>query len=354
MLKKRLSEELARIEPPFQRASRKSEELRLAQLAAAGPFGVGSPFKRSKSRDDARNGEPRSAVDRTSDLLAAWGAGRFNDAGNDTAFEEFFAQDAVFDSSAGAHSGVAEFKTYAGIEGAKAWFEFVGSLEFEGMEMAHVAGPTPGEVWLRFEAAKHVSKKTGKGTAYSAMTVLFWEGGKCGKVVSLPFLPARTAAILSEEDVPVPPMATLPTFEPHPEPMEAYEEAMARWSSGELSKPEVLEKYVAADAVNDVADSALPCVLKAYEGSAAVREWFDHFSANWDLSNASFAPVAGLKPGCVTHRMTCDVTHKKTGKEAKGVQAYVELAYNAAGQFVYSRHYWLNAPVLASIYLTDV
>lgn len=354
ILQKRLSEELQRQEPAFQRASRRSEELRLAQLAAANPFDLpSSPLKRSKS--SGAGPAQRSPVERTSDLLAAWGAGRFNDSDDDGAFAEFFSSDMSIDASAAAHSGVAEFDVaYVGLDGAKEWFAFVGALEFEGTESSHVAGPTPGEVWLRFEAAKHTSQKTGKGAAYSAMTILSWEGDQCTKVVNVPFYPVRTAAILSVEDVRVPPMASLPAFEPHPKPMEAYAEAMARWGSGDLSKPEVFDRYVAQDALNDVADSALPSILKAYEGSAAVREWLEHVEDNWELSNMDVAPVEGLKPGCVTHRMTCDVRHKTTGKEAKGVQMYVELAYNPAGQFVYSRNYFVNAPKLASIYLSDI
>lgn len=322
------------MEPAARRPPRssKSEQLRLAKLAAAGLLDRVGP------------------VDRTSDLLTAWGAGAFNDSSDDTAFHGYFTPDVVIDASAAAHSGVAEFKSYAGIEGAKAWFAFVGTLDYEDVVMSHVAGPAvANEVWLRFEA-KHISKKTGKSAAYSAITVLSWQGDKCSKVVSVPFLPARTAAILAEEDVPLPPMAALPTFEPHPEPMEAYEKAMALWGSGDLHDPEVFEKYVATDALNDVADSVLPTVLKAYEGSDAVREWLEHMATNWELSNMLVEPVAGLKPGCVTHRFTCDVRHKATGKEAKGVQCYTECAYNTDGQFVYSRHHWVNAPKLASIY----
>jgi len=368
IIQKRLSEEFAKMD--FQRASRRSEEERLAKLAANGPLkrnesssGVGQP-------QQEEHGGP---IDRTSDLLAAWGAGRF-DGSDESAFDEFFTPDVHIDASAAAHSGISEFKSYTGIEAAKVWFAFASSFEFEGMVMSHVAGPSPGEVWLRFEADKQVSKKTGKGAAYSAMTVLSWEavpdaagqtrvpvasgsdgggGVKCAKIVCLPFLPARTAAILSEEDEPIPPMAALPTFVPHPKPMEAYAVAMAAWGSGDLSKPEVFEKYVAKDALNDVADSALPGVLKAYEGSDAVREWLDHVSTNWEMTNMDVAPVAGLKPGCVTHRMTCDVKHKMTGKEAKGIQVYTEFAYNDAGQFVYSRQYWTNAPALASIYVRE-
>lgn len=43
------------------------------------------------------------------------------------------------------------------------------------------------------------------------------------------------------------------------------------------------------------------------------------------------AAIAGLKPGCVMQRMTFDVMHKTTNKEAKGVQMYNEVAYNIEG-----------------------
>jgi len=294
--------------------------------------------------------ETKSPVDRTADLLAAWGAGRFN-TGDADAYTEFFTDDVITDARGG-HAGAAEFQTYHGIEGAKAWFEFVGTFEYEGLETSHVAGPAD-EVWLRFTAANSVSKKTGKGGAYSGYNILTWKGDKCAKLVHVPFHPARTAAILSEEDVPVPPMAALPSFEPHPEPMEAYATAMGLWQSGELNQPAVYKAYVAGDALNDVSDSALPDVLKAYTGSASVREWMDHMSANWELTNTEVQPVAGLAPGCVTHRFTTDVKHKATGKEAKGVQCYAELGYNADGQLVYGRNYWVNAPKLASIYALD-
>jgi len=327
-------------------------------------------IKRASSSELCSNSEPaarrppsvgrktKTYVDRTSDLLAAWGAGRFNasaayNASANSAYTEFFAADVVVDSSAAAHVGVAEFKTYNGHDGAKAWFDFLGTLEFEGLEMTHVAGPTPNEVWLRFTAANQVSKKTGKGASYSHMTIFTWEGDKVTKIVNVPFHPARSAAILSEEDVPVPPMAALPSFEPHPEPMTAYQTLMALWGSGELYEPDVYKKYVATDALNDVTDSALPSVLKAYEGSDNVREWMEHVNSNWELSNMAVEPVAGLAPGCVTHRFTVDVRHRVTGKEAKGVQCFVELAYNTDGQFVYGRNYWLNAAKLASIYALD-
>merc|ERR1719502_1324572 len=81
----------------------------------------------------------KSLVDRTADLLATWSAGRFN-TGDAAAYTEFFTEDVVADAR-GDHAGAAEFRTYHGIEGAKAWLEFVGTFEYEGLEMSHVAGP---------------------------------------------------------------------------------------------------------------------------------------------------------------------------------------------------------------------
>lgn len=292
----------------------------------------------------------RSQVDRTSDLIAAWGDGRFN-SGDDAAYEEFFTQDVVVDASAAVHSGVAAFKTYHGFDGAKEWFAWGSCFELEGVDIAHVAAPIESEVWLRFEVAHDVCKKTGKGGAYHAIAVFSWVGDKCAKIVNVPYQPARIAAICSEQDVPIPPMAALPPFEPHPAPMEVYEKIMQMWGANELSSPDVCKMYVAPDAVNDVSDSTMPDVLKVYEGVTGSLEWMDYMATHWELSNIDVKPVAGLKPGCVMHRFTCDVKHKTSGKEAaKGWQVYTELAYNVQGQFVYSRNYFVNATLLASIY----
>ena len=102
--------------------------------------------------------------------------------------------------------------------------------------------------------------------------------------------------------------------------------------------------------MSSFSESALPDVLVPRVGPEGINAWVKYTDATWELSNVDAAPVAGLKPGCVMMRMTFDVKHKTTGKEAHGVRMYNELAYNAAGQYVYARHYYVNAPLLASIY----
>lgn len=311
------------------------------------PVNTAPALKHSKS-------EVRSAYDRTADLFAAWGAGRFmtDSEGLDATIAEFFTEDVELDRSAAAHSGLDGYKVYHGHEGVKGWFEWLDAFDYEGLQMTFVAGPEPNEVFLRSSVERLINKKTGKVTPFCCVEVYTWEGSRCTKSVLSVFQPASVAAICSEEEhLPIPPFAQLPAFEPHPNPMEPWAEKMALWSAGDFYSEEgLLEEHTAEDAVCIVSDSAMPEVFRTYEGVAGVKEWNDHGSSLWELSNVALAPVAGLKPGCVLHRLTCDVKHKVTGKEAAGVQLFVECAYDVDGKFVYARHFFVNAPLLASIY----
>jgi len=180
--------------------------------------------------------------------------------------------------------------------------------------------------------------------------VFTWESDKCTKLAVIIYNPATIAAIRSKEDVPIPPAVQLPAFEPHPSPMEPFAAIMSLWGAGELNKAEVRRKHFVVDAVDDLTDTALPDVLKANRGIDGTGTWMDYVSTTWEVRNVEAVPVVGLKQGCVMARMTWDMKHKTTGKEAKRVQQYIELAYDVDGKFVHARHYWVNAPLLASIY----
>jgi len=312
------------------------------------PTNVAPQLTTTKSSETA----PKSAVKRTAELIAAWSAGRFNVGDVDGAIAEFCSKDVVIDATSGAHVNVAEYKKTFGFDDAKDWFAFVGGFDYEDMSITHTAGPKPDEVWMFFESSNAINKATGKGASMSLMQVLTWEGDKLRKVVFAFHQPERTAAISSVEDVPVPPMLTLPLFAPHPDPIQPWTEKMALWGAGEFTKPEtkLMEKHIAPGAVVDATDTALPEVLKVYEGREGVSTWCEHTEAVWEMSNIDIKPVTGLKPGCVMHRFVCDVKHKTTGKEVKGVQLFALCAYNTDGQFVYGRHYYVNSKALASIY----
>lgn len=295
-----------------------------------------------------------TSVEHISEYAAAWGAGRFNVGDVDAALAEFFNEDCVLDASAAAHSGVAAYKVHHGFAGLKEWFDFSGGFEFEGMEVSHVTGAAPNEVWMRFSAKNVTWKATGKGAQFDCLIVFTFTGDKISKMKVAIIDPASVAAVMSEGDVPIPSAVQLPAFEPHPNPMEPFGEKMALWGAGEFAKPEVRSKHLQPDCVDDLTDSALAVgplgdVFKPHVGCDGVGLWIEHQTL-WEMTNIDVTPVVGLKPGCLTARMTCDVKHKTTGKEAKGVEMYNEFAYNADGQFVYARHYMVNAPLLASIY----
>lgn len=98
-----------------------------------------------------------------------------------------------------------------------------------------------------------------------------WEGDKLRRLQGVFYEPAIIAAVFSEDDVPIPPTLQLPALEPHPSPTEPYGEKMALWGAGEFRKIEMLSSI--ADAVDDLIESVLPDVLKAYQGVDAVSEW---------------------------------------------------------------------------------
>lgn len=316
------------------------------QLPANAAAGV-PELKKVKSSES-------SAFARTSDVLGAWGAGRFNaeDAGAVyAALAEFFSEDCVVDVSSAAHSGVPAHKVHHGLAGVKDWFDFSAGFAYEGTEMSHVEGSAPNEVWMRFSCTA-VCTATGKSAPFHGVNVFTWEGGKATRLAVMIYNPATVAAICSEEDVPIPSTVQLPSFEPHPSDglMELYGEKMALWGAGEFSKPEGRSEHFAADIVDDMTDPALPDVLKAYTGLDETGELLRHIENTWEISNMDTAAVAGLAPGCVMIRLTFDVKHKTTGKEAKGVRTYLEAAYNADRKISFVRRYWANAPLLASIY----
>jgi len=260
----------------------------------------------------------------------------------------------VVDASSAAHSGVEAYKVHSGFAGLKEWFGHVGLFEYEGVEMAQVAGPAPGEVWLRFSSKKATCKATGKSVESHGFNVFTWEGGRVTKLTAAVYNPASVAAIMSEEEGPVPQPLPLPAFEPHPSPLEPFGEMMALWGAGEMSKAEVRAQHCAADCVDDLTDTALAAgppgdVFKPHVGIDGLGAWIAHTDGQWDMSGVDAAPVV-IAPGRVMMRLTCNIKHKVTGKEAKGVQMYNELAYDADGKFVYNRHFFVNAPLLASIY----
>jgi len=316
---------------------------------------AGAPPELTKSKSSELKAAPekQNAVGRTTNFLSAWGAGRFNSEDTDavySALAEFFTEDCIADVSSAAHSGVAAYKVHHGFAGLRDWFDFLGGFDFEGIGMSHVEGPTPNEIWMKFSSTNAVCKATGKSVPSLCFTVLTWEGDKCSKLQLIPYNPASVAAVCSKEDAPIPAFVKLPAFEPHPKPLEQFGEKMALWGAGEFSKPEVRSEHIVADCVDDLTDSVLPDLFKAYVGPDGIGESIDHQVTMWELSNIDAVPIVGLAPGCVMARVTFDVKHKTTGKEAKGVQQYNEFAYSADGKIVSGRHYFVNAPLLASIY----
>lgn len=322
-----------------------AENLVQNQEAPSGPA-----LKRSKS-----NIEAATPLERITELVEAWKAGKFNGDDVDANIDAFFTDDFVHDveTSAG-HTGAAPFKKY-GKAATKEWFIFAAQWDLKGLDISFVQSPkSPDEVWQRFESTEAVWKPTGKSVPMTMIFISTWTKGKCSKMSAIYDDPARAAAVQTD-DAPIPPAATLPSFEPHPDPKSCWDILFPLWAMGEFAKPETkqaaLDKYVAADVVQDATSSVLPEILKPYVGHAGVDTWCnDVIGATWELSNIDVAAVAGLKPGCVLQRFTCDVKHNKTGKEAKGVDMYMEMAYNTDGKFVWAKHYFANPQLLASIY----
>lgn len=192
---------------------------------------------------------------------------------------------------------------------------------------------------------------TGKSAPFSAFYATKIVDGKVSKVVASFYNPSIMAAIMSTEDVEIPPTVPYPAFEPHENPIEPYGKIMALWGAGELMKEEVRREHCAVDCVDDLSDGVMPDTFKPYHGIEGTGEWLKHAADFWEMANMEFgSPVAGIKPGCVMQCAKFDLKHTVTGKKAKGVQMYNEYGYNTEGKFVYSRHYCLNAQKMASIY----
>jgi len=311
--------------------------------------------KSSKSTEPTT--EPTGSVDRYSELVAAWGAGKFNSGDADATVAEFFGKDIVLDVASGAgHTSLAAAKIYH-YEDVKTWFAFVGQLDIADLELSFVAGPKPCEVWGYLSSPKTTYRPTGKGLPVTMFFTSTWEGAKCTKMTVLYGNAAAVAAACSDSDA-VPTVATLPTFEPHPDPKAAYDNTMAVWATGEFSKPETkqeaLKKHFAADCVIDATSGLQPDVFKVYEGLEGVDAWTNGVVGTWELSNMIFEVVTGVKQGCVVQRVTFDATLKETGKAATGIETYQLLAYNSQGQMVYMNYFFANPVLAASIYDTEV
>jgi len=302
-------------------------------------------LKKAKSTETSK-----SVVELIGEVLAAWGKGEFSTGDVDAALAKYYTTDVLIDASPAAHSGVAMYKKHNGFTGVKDWFDWVASFKLEDMEVSMGAGEKENICLLRMNASATYTA-TGKSAFFSAFQIFEFEGEKIAKQTFAVYNPAAVAAIISTEDVPIPPAVELPSFSPHANPLEPYGEKMALWGAGEFLKAEVRREHLVPDCVDDLTDGALPSVLKPYVGIDGTGEWMEHMASTWDMSNLVIGtPIVGLKAGCVTTSMTFDVKHKGTGKEAQGVQMWNEFAYNAAGKFVYARHFFINAPLIASIY----
>lgn len=292
----------------------------------------------------------KSPVELTGELLAAWGKGEFNTGDIDAALAKHYTQDVIIDASPAAHSGVAMYKVHNGFAGAKDWFDWVAGFKMEDREISMVVGEKE-NVCLLSIIANITCTATDKSALFSCFQIIEFEADKIAKLTFLVYNPASIAAIISAEDAPIPPAVELPSFAPHADPLEPFGEKMALWGAGEFLKAEVRREHMVPDVVDDLTDGALPSVLKPYVGFDGTGEWLEHVASTWEMSNMVIgSPIVGLRAGCVVTSMTFDVKHKGTGKVAQGVQMWNELAYNAEGKFVYGRHFYVNAPLIASIY----
>jgi len=186
-------------------------------------------------------------------------------------------------------------------------------------------------------------------------SVFIWnfEGKKVKRVTAIYGDPDRVAWINSKNgDVPA--HRTLPSFEPNPDPKPVFEAAFAAWGSGafvaEETKQASMDKFIRPDVLVDVSSSLLPDVFKVYEGHAGTDAWANGVVGQWEFTRFDSTIETGLKPGCVMQRLDVDVRHKGTGKEAQGIRFYVELAYDVDGKGVYTKHFWANPAVAASLY----
>lgn len=292
-------------------------------------------------------------------LVTEWGAGKFNDPETaDATIEEFFARDCVVDATHGCAGLHPTFKSY-GYADLKDYWAMIADFEMEGrVRINFVASPrSEGEVWHHFEVEVLAHKATGKRAhATSGVCIVSFDGARISKLVLINQAPATIAAMYSTDpDGTVPQSATLPSFAPALDPKAAAEAMVARWAAGEFNgaetKQAAVEKHVVADCLIDHTSPAMPSLLKAYTGHEGLEAWNSGVvGEQWELSNVDIAMAAGIKAGCVLTYFSCDIKHKATGKEAKGVVSYQENAYNSEGQYVYTRSYWVDPAAVAAIH----
>jgi len=291
-------------------------------------------------------------------VLTEWGAGKFNDPETaDATYEELFTRDCVVDATHGCAGLHPTFKYY-GFADLKDYWAIFADFEMEGLRLNSVASPrTEGEVWHHFETELVTHKVTGKQVrGNSGICIVTFEGAKISKLLLINQAPAAVAATYSTDPVEsVPQSATLPSFEPAPDPKATAEAMFARWGAGEFNDAETkqtaIEKYVVADCVIDHTSPAMPSLFKEYMGHEGLEAWNSGVvSEQWELSNVDVAMAVGIKAGCVLMYFSCDIKHKTTGKEAKKVISYQENAYNAEGQYVYTRTYWVDPAAIAAIH----
>lgn len=298
-----------------------------------------------------------ACVSRYNECLAAWATGKFNIPEEvDATVAEFFTTDLFYDiKSAAGHTGLDVCSKVYGFHDVKDVFAFGAQFDYESLKMSVVAGPAPNEVWHLVEADQARHKETGKSAPLSRLVIATFEGDKMCKVVTAMHDPGSMAAVCSTENVPMPAVAELPAFEPHPDPLSIWVPFIEQWGSGDFSNPEEKEaayaKTYAPYVVIDATNSAAPEVFKVYKGLEGAEAWVDGMWAQTvELSNVDLKPAAVIKPGCVVQKVTCDAKHKATGKEATGGEFYIESAINTAGKVVYQRFYYVNPEKIRDIF----
>jgi len=295
------------------------------------------------------------ALQRFHEMLAAWGEGRFNMPDTvDAAIADFFTHDLVADiETANGHvAGVPEFKMYD-FETCKHWFEFLAKFDLSDFVVSAVPNSQdPSEIWQRF-SCQTASKETGKSMLTEGLFIFNFEGKKIKRLTGIYADPDRFAWINSKNND-MPAQLTLPSFEPHPDPKPVFETIFAAWGSGEFAAEETkqaaMDKFNRSDIVMDVSSSLLPDVFKVYHGTAGVDAWANGVIGQWEFTRFDSTTETGLKPGCVMQKLDVDVKHKGTGKEAQGIRIYNELAYDVDGKAVYTKQFWANPAVAASLY----
>merc|ERR1711988_1467379 len=124
------------------------------------------------------------------------------------------------------------------------------------------------------------------------------------------------AAIVSAEDVPIPPAVELPSFSPHANPLEPYGEKMALWGAGEFLKAEVRREHLVPDCVDDLTDGALPSVLKPYVGVDVGHEQ----PGDWDADRRA---EGGLRHG--EHDVRCEAQGHRQGGAGRADVEYAGI-----------------------------